>query len=890
MPTPACFTATTTTQPLATTDPLPSPLPSSRLASAMTEKLDSPAVNSGRPYMVLPPTLAQLVEDRFDEDQYEQAVALLDQVLTQGLRPSAKTIQRLMALSLCSLAPGQLASTSRWTLDDHLHDIASGLYAHTKRNNGEKRDLKNAASSTSEGPPPEAVVKATSLLHEYASAAAAQPSSGQGSSSQLREDRTVPLTAHQILESLPSRRKPLSSSRSGSPRPSRQTRRGSVPSDGSGRDESFEQSSVERWISEHLLQAEDIWDLLCGRQFSAATTSKSASLTYVYEFWMNASQRKRFLKQLQSADPKTHRLEDKLRELERKKKTGEKMESLSSDSDQDSDSDDDLPSLSIPGRGKKGPASPKGRRGLSTASPSPKKRPRTDKPSTSQRDDDETGQNQLQMTEGAWRTLAALVALWERTTPPALPTDDGQASASKNSKPPLLWQFPRSHLARKGPRGLNPHDATDDIDRALDLAFSFPRILPAFTPPSAESGKDYGLFDKAASNRSHGHKRLLSSVPQAELKQRQTIGEQRQQQWMAARAETAARLLSLMYELVKQGYIQSGVFTEGVSDRLEALDAVEIQYIILPLLCRQPSAVASVLASHLEDFAKDPAGSKKRTASSTIPIRFGDGVTLDLDLALAQVLPEEEAAASRLRRRLTRDQSGDAKALQAFLSLNRLELDASANTSSPLSFPDKAAGGESEVVRKQASKTARVVTISRVKGRPTTATAKDASGGTNDALTNDMKKGGIVAFAFVRILQMQDRDRINQIKFLLARSLASAPTSSRASSGSDKAEESGSTSREAAMAAQPRDVRSFLSRLVKAFERDADEMEQCLSAMDTHVDSQADSRRTKSETQDIGAMQLPTLQSLINRGFKCLEATQTLAHSTRVLRECLASD
>ncbi len=61
-------------QPLATTDPLPSPLPSSRLASAMTEKLDSPAVNSGRPYVVLPPTLAQLVEDRFDEDQYEQAV------------------------------------------------------------------------------------------------------------------------------------------------------------------------------------------------------------------------------------------------------------------------------------------------------------------------------------------------------------------------------------------------------------------------------------------------------------------------------------------------------------------------------------------------------------------------------------------------------------------------------------------------------------------------------------------------------------------------------------------------------------------------------------------------------------------------------------------------
>jgi hypothetical protein len=239
---------------------------------------------------------------------------------------------------------------------------------------------------------------------------------------------------------------------------------------------------------------------------------------------------------------------------------------------------------------------------------------------------------------------------------------------------------------------------------------------------------------------------------------------------------------------------------------------------------------------------------------------------------------------------LTRDQSGDAKALQAFLSLNRLELDASANTSSPLSFPDKAAGGESEVVRKQASKTARVVTISRVKGRPTTATAKDTSGGTNDALTNDMKKGGIVAFAFVRILQMQDRDRINQIKFLLARSLASAQTSSRASSGSDKAEESGSTSREAAVAVQPRDVRSFLSRLIKAFERDADEMEQCLSAMDTHVDSQADSRRTKSETQDIGAMQLPTLQSLINRGFKCLEATQTLAHSTRVLRECLASD
>ncbi len=854
----------------------------------MTEKLDSPAANSGRPYVVLPPTLAQLVEDRFDEDQHEQAVALLEQVLTQGLRPSAKIIQRMMALSLCSLPPGQLASTSRWTLDDHLHDVATGLFAHTKRSGGEKNDIKAAASSHSEGPPSEAVVKATSLLHQYASAAAARPPSDQSSTSQLREDRTASLTAHQILESLPSRRKPLSSSRSGSPRPSRQTRRGSLPSDGSGRDEPFEQSSVERWISEHLYQAEDIWDLLSGRQFSAATASKGASLTHVYEFWMNTSQRKRFLKQLQSADPKTHRLEDKLRELQRQKKTGEKMDSLSSGSDEDSD--DDLPSLSIPGRGKKGVASPEKNRGVSAAVPPPKKRPRTDKPSTSQRDDDETGNGQLQMTEGAWRTLAALVALWERTTPSTLSTDNQQGSTPMNSKPPLLWQFPRSHLARRGARGSIPNDATDDIDRALDLAFSFPRILPAFTPPSAESGNDYNLFDKATANRIHSHARPLSSVPQAELKQRQTIGEQRQQQWMAARAETAARLLALMYGLVKQGYIQSGVFTEGVSDRLEALDAVEVQYIILPLLRQQPSAVASALVNYLEEFARDPTGSKKRTASSVVPIRFADNVTLDLDLALAQVLPEEEAAASRLRKCLTRDQSGDAKAVQAFLSLNRLELDASANSSSPLSFPEKAAGSGNEMVRKLPSKTARVVTISRVKGRATTAAVKDTSGGTNDALTNDMKKRGVVAFAFLRILQMQDRDRLNQIKFLLARSLASAQTSSRASSSAVKAEDSGSGSREEAAATQPRDVRSFLSRLVKAFERDADEMEQCLSAMDSHVDSQADSRRTKSETQDSGATQLPTLQSLVHRGFKYLEATQTLAHSSRVLRECLACD
>ena len=171
----------------------------------------------------------------------------------------------------------------------------------------------------------------------------------------------------------------------------------------------------------------------------------------------------------------------------------------------------------------------------------------------------------------------------------------------------------------------------------MDLAFSFPRILPAFTPSSAESGNGYNLFAQATSVRAHGHARPLSSVPQAELKQRQTIGEQKQQQWKAARAETAARLLALMYELAKQGHIQSGVFAEGISDRLESLDAVEVQYIMLPLLRRQPSAVASVLVSHLEDFGRDQAGSKKRKASSTVPIRFTDNVTVELDFALAQV-------------------------------------------------------------------------------------------------------------------------------------------------------------------------------------------------------------------------------------------------------------
>ncbi|CDS00134.1 uncharacterized protein SPSC_06603 [Sporisorium scitamineum] len=835
-----------------------------------------------RPFTQLTSKLVQLVDDRFDEDQYDQAVELLEQLAAEGIRPPKSLLQKLVALSLCSLAPGQVASTSRWTLDHQLHDISSRLLTQHNGSGKSNRNVMKAASTASDRPSPSAVLKASSLLMQYSLSSA--DVSADDAAAQSEAERKDALLARQILKSLPSQRRPLKSSRSASPDSPRRSHDGD-------HDGSFEVSSIERWVRDQLRCAEDVWDLLCDRRLSSGKDTTNASLEQVREFWMNDSERKRYQKQLQSCTTGHERLEDRLKDIRWKKlKAVPSSDSSDSSSDDASNDDDIAPRLSV---SRKRSTSPHSRRkGASPAKPAKRVRP-----AATPRDEYEAQQTNIKMTEGAWRTLSVLLRLWDRASPQGVAASAGPVSEPEE-EPPLLWQFPRSHSARRNGRPTSKRftgsDTTDELDRALDVAFSFPSILPAYKPSSTDTEATTNLFDTAKSPETRGDARLFSSVPEAELIHRQEVGNHKEERLMATRADAAAWLLSSIYGLVKLKYISSIAFIEGMSERLETLQASEVQCLIQPLLSQQPCLVVNVLARYLSNASRTRPDKKR--SPDPVTFRFDGQGEITMDATLPYAMPHEEAATTMLRDCSNRRQDRNAKAVLQYLSLNKLELDDAANSSLALTYPSKAESRKQSVVRKS-RRHVKVESDARKAGKMKT---KVEGAEAAAVVTEEMKKDGLVAYAFVRVVQMEARDRTNQMKLLIARALVTMHTeashtkqeldangTSAFSSQQQRADRKDSKALEAESASQRRGVQLYLTRLLKALEHDAVDFRSCLSTMKTHIGK--DQRRRKGVSDLLAsnsskdAPALPLLETLVERCQKYLDGTQDLARATRLL-------
>ena len=851
------------------------------------DKSDVPTHKQRRPFTHLNSKLVQLVNDRFDEDQYDQAVELLEQLRAEGIRPPKSLIQKLVGLSLCSLAPGQVASTSRWTLDHQLHDIASRLLTQHKGSKGDRNVMK-AVSSASDRPSPSSVLKASSLLVQYSQSS--YDISADDTEARSEAECRSALLARQLLEALPSQRRPLEDSRPVSPKPSRH-------SEHSDQDGSFEVSSIEQWIRNDLGRAEDVWDLLCDRRFSSGKDVGEASLGQISEFWMNDSERKRYHKQLQSTVTGHQRLEDRLKDIRQRKRNGDTHDLSDSSSDDSSAEDDAGPRRSIAGRAAQPFPKSNSKRKLASLLDKPVKRVKS---GNLARNDDETHPTKIKMTEGAWRTLSVLLRLWNQASPQTTATKAEADSPSEEQEPPLLWQFPRSHSERqsgcqKSRRAISK-DATDELDRALDVAFSFPSILPAYTPSSTGAEVTTNLFDMATSAETRGDARLFSSVPEAELMHRQEIGEHKEERLMAIRADAAAWLLSSMYNLVERNYISSIAFTQGMSERMEALRAQEIQYLMLSLLPQQPHVVANVLALYLDDASRTRPD--KRRSPDPVQFHFDAGEDVAMDASLAYAMPHGEAAAALAGDYSKRWEDRDARAVLLFLSSNKLDVDESANSNLPLTFPSKSDSRKQAVVQIRSRRQVKVDSDTR---KASKMKIKSETANAPAVLTEGMKKDGLVAFAFVRAAQMEARNRMNQIKFLIARALLVMHVSKEASrmkqdpdiattSNGKPADSKGSKPIEAESASQRRNLHLFLTRLLKAFEHDALDFRSCLSAMKTHVGRDHASRRRKNlsdllaanSSKDASAA-LPSLEAMVERCQKCFDATQDLARATRLL-------
>lgn len=838
-----------------------------------------------RPFAQLPPNLSQLVEDRFDEDQYDQAVELLEQLRCPGIIPPESLIQKLVALSLCSLAPGQVASTSGWTLDHQFQDISTRLLSQAKGNKNDGNAIKAASSATTR-PAQAAVLKATSLLIQYS-----ETDDNDGASPEKRCEES--LLARHILASLPSRRRRLQSSPVTSPKSPRHASRDSFGSDTGDQDASFELSSIERWVRDTLQRSEDVWDLLCDRRFSNPPEPDDVSLGRVSGFWMNQSERKRYQRQLQAAGSTHQRLEDRLREIRWKRLNGYSSGDPS-DLDSDDTTDDDiLRGLSVPGRPVKRPIMSRSRGPTKASLAKPVKRARKGRNIALPRDDEDAQHLRVKLTEGAWRTLSVFLKLWERaSTHEASKTAD--TTAADEDGPPLLWQFPHGEStrlrARSAAKAATRENITDNVDRALDIAFSFPSILPAYAPVMTGTEAVTGLFKTAKAIETRGEARPLSSVSQVELIHRQRIANQSYERSMAERADIAAHLLASIYELVRLGYIRPAAFIEGVSERIEALTGSEVQYIMLPLLGNQPSLVANALATYLHDTAQTHPDKIQSATRSDVLCRFGNGEEISIGAALAYAVPCEEAANLRLRNRAARDHDPDANSILDFLSLNRLELDGSINKSLPLTFPSKAESTRIPLVHKQKQKQVKRDPLPRRAGKTTPANGT-SSANTADDLAEDVVEGGLASFAYLRALQMESRDRINQMKFLIARALVKmhvddATRQDNAESGDWPSE------RETNPSVRRQVLQLFLSRLIKAFDRDAGEFEKCLSAMRSHGGRDNAARRLKHAFGPIGThdskddpASLPSIDAMEDRCQRCFDATRVLARSTRFLRE-----
>lgn len=156
----------------------------------------------------------------------------------------------------------------------------------------------------------------------------------------------------------------------------------------------------------------------------------------------------------------------------------------------------------------------------------------------------------LTLSEGSWRTLRAIVELWEAENAASLAVQF--VPSSENA---ALLNSPWRHKASKG--ALRAGSGSSEVGKALDVAMSFPFVLSLAPATTTEATT----------------KRLAVSE----------------------RAHTAARLLALLYRLTRTKVLDHDAIIRGTANRLLELELEHRTMLCTRLEAIQPDLVVQIL-------------------------------------------------------------------------------------------------------------------------------------------------------------------------------------------------------------------------------------------------------------------------------------------------------
>ncbi|KAN0064784.1 hypothetical protein ACQY0O_001841 [Thecaphora frezii] len=601
------------------------------------------------PLQQLPHGLHRLIEDCFDEEQYDHAISLIDQLRAESIRPSSLQIRNLFALSLCSLPrhPQPVASSSKTTLDAPVPVLAN-LDPLAKLSRSRHRPSHYAISTASRL----LLQMGKSWLHP--TVASAERIAAQDAQ-----------MARYILQALPSYANEDGSNDNDNGNDNGNGNTGS-------RGEAHQADSVDlemlgqstplaRWVRERFETAEDVWDLLSGGQ-TALDDPRSQQSRLVDEFWLSERERNVVIDHVEgrsrgSAPQRTATEGGAITEGAADGEAWDGQEDPFDDYGSDSD-EAAFKDRRMPKHRRAAPASARqtkirrttrataGRNGGKAGAGVEEEEDDDDD------DDDPSGRAaNLRLTDGAWRTLRVLVELWQSESM----SHDQRRSCFTEQFPPSehrrrLLSSPWRQQAKSGVVGSDL--GSSEVRKALDIAFSFASSVPTLWWKHG-GGYDRRQLDCEGADR---HR--------AERGWRQREAEGEREDSVQRRVEAASSLLALILAHGKRGLLDKSAVIRGTALRLAHLDLAHVRCLTIKLQRAEPGMLVQCLLAYLAliSTAKD---TKKRNRK-----KHGDDDKDDDEVMTIQLhgesievrrrFTDEGPSADRLLSALKRGARGDA--------------------------------------------------------------------------------------------------------------------------------------------------------------------------------------------------------------------------------------
>ncbi|EPQ30401.1 uncharacterized protein PFL1_01927 [Pseudozyma flocculosa PF-1] len=513
----------------------------------------------------LPHGLYQLVEDCFDEEQYDHALSLIDELRAESIRPSESQVRRLFALSLCSLPahPTTLpVSNAKAPLEQDDRDAA------------QRRQIKLLRSR--HRPSQCAISTASRLLLQlgkswlHPTVASARRIAAQDAH-----------FARYILSTLPSHVEDDTASHTAK----RPARASASPDYAEQRDRS---TPLARWMQERFKTAEDVWDLLSGGR-TASPDPRSQQGRLVDEFWLSDRERRLVEEQVQARASRTSHRQPAASSSNAASQAHSGPYASASDSDSSSEEG--------------------WRASKHTAATRPVQNNRPMRTSRRglgrQVDDEDDGEDldganpALRLTDGAWRTLRVLVELWQLES--SLDEQQQQRGCFVDQFPPSeqrkkLLSSPWRQRAKTYAVGSDT--GSSEVRKALDVAFSFPGAIPTLWWRDAAAAAKEADQDTATSERRR-----------AELAWRRRDAQDDLEEAVQRRVEAATALLALMFAHARRSLLDQSAVIRGTAIRLSSLDADDVRRLAIRLQRVEPGMLAESLLAHLALISGSP-GSK----------------------------------------------------------------------------------------------------------------------------------------------------------------------------------------------------------------------------------------------------------------------------------------